>query len=112
VHPGVAMAQKWIAELKEKTGRALEEWMVLIQKEGPEDEKGRREWLKTKHKLGTNGAWWLAERVAGKGGDDDDLEAYLRNAVRHVEEQYAGPKENCGRFTTSFWSWGRQWARM
>jgi hypothetical protein len=105
------MAQKWIAELKEKTGRALEEWMVLIQKEGPEDEKGRREWLKTKHKLGTNGAWWLAERAAGKG-DDDDPEAYLRNAVRHVEEQYAGPKENCGRFTTSFWSWGRQWARM
>jgi hypothetical protein len=93
VHPGVAIVQKWIVELKEKTGRALEEWMVLIQKEGPEDEKGRREWLKTKHKLGTNSAWWMAERAAGKGGDDDDPEAYLRNPVRHVEEQYAGPKE-------------------
>jgi hypothetical protein len=25
VHPGVAMTQKWIAELKQKTGRSLEE---------------------------------------------------------------------------------------
>jgi len=25
VHPGVAMVQKWIAELKGKTGRSLEE---------------------------------------------------------------------------------------
>ncbi len=93
VHPGVAMVQKWIAELKEQTGRSLDEWMALIKKEGPEDEKGRREWLKSKHKMGTNGASWLAERAAGKGGEHDDAESYLRNALRHVEEQYAGPRE-------------------
>ncbi len=93
VHPGVAMMQKWIEELKEKSGRCLEEWMALIEKEGPRDEKGRREWLKTKHKFGTNSAWWLAERACGKGGEEDDPESYLRSAVRHVEEQYAGPKE-------------------
>ena len=29
VHPGVAMVQKWVAELKEKTGRSLEEWIAL-----------------------------------------------------------------------------------
>jgi hypothetical protein len=28
VHPGVAMVQKWIAELKGKTGRSLEEWIA------------------------------------------------------------------------------------
>lgn len=93
VHPGVAMVQKWIHELKAKTGRSLEEWMALIQKEGPADEKGRREWLKTKHKLGTNSAWWLAERAGGKGGEEDDPESYLRSAVRNVEEQYSGTKE-------------------
>jgi hypothetical protein len=93
VHPGVAMVQKWIGELKEKSGRSLEEWMALIEKEGPRDEKGRREWLKTKHKFGTNSAWWLAERACGKGGEEDDPESYLRNAVRKVEEQYSGPKE-------------------
>jgi hypothetical protein len=93
VHPSVAMVQKSLAELRERTGRSLEEWMVLIKKEGPEDERNRREWLKSKHKLGMNNARWLAERASGKGGEFDDPESYLRNAVRYVEEQYAGPKE-------------------
>jgi len=35
VHTGVAMVQKWIAELKKKTGRSLEEWIALVKKEGP-----------------------------------------------------------------------------
>ncbi len=92
VHPGVAMAQKWIAELKSKTGRPLEEWLALVKKEGPQDEKSRREWLKSKHKLGTNSAWWIAERAEGKGDEEDSPEAYLRTAVKYVEEQYVGPK--------------------
>ena len=92
VHPGVVMMQKWVAELKEKTGRSLDEWLAFIAKEGPKDEKSCREWLKTRHKLGTNSAWWLAERAAGKGGDDDSPEAYLRAAGRYVEEQYSGAK--------------------
>ncbi len=45
VHPGVAMVQKWVAELKQKTGRTLDEWIALVKKEGPKDEKSRREWL-------------------------------------------------------------------
>jgi hypothetical protein len=92
VHPGVDMVQKWVAEFKEKTGRSLEEWLALVKKEGPKDEKARREWLKTKHKLGTNSAWWIAERADGKG-EDDSPEAYLKSAAKYVEEQYAGPKE-------------------
>ncbi|HZE63639.1 MAG TPA: DUF4287 domain-containing protein, partial [Pyrinomonadaceae bacterium] len=67
VHPGVLMTQKWIAELKDKTGRSLEEWLRLIKKSGPKDEKARREWLKTEYRLGTNSTWWLAERADGKG---------------------------------------------
>lgn len=93
VHPGVAMVQKWVTELKSKTGRSLEEWLALVKKEGPKDEKSRREWLKTKHKLGTNSAGWIAERAEGKGTEDSDPEAYLQAAVQYVEEQYAGPKE-------------------
>ena len=38
VHPGVAMVQKWVGELKEKTGRSLEEWIALVKREGPKDE--------------------------------------------------------------------------
>jgi hypothetical protein len=93
VHPSVAMVQKWLAELKDKTGRSMEEWIALVKKEGPKDEKARREWLKTKHKMRTNSAWWIAERAEGKGGDEDTPEVYLNAAVRYVEGQYAGPKE-------------------
>ena len=93
VHPGVEMVQKWVTELKEKTGRTLEEWIALVKNEGPKDEKSRRAWLKTKHKMGTNSAWWIAERADGKGGEEDTPEAYLKTAVVYVEEQYAGPKE-------------------
>jgi len=93
VHPGESMVQKWVAELKSKTGGSLEEWLALVKKEGPKDEKSRRGWLKSKYKLGTNSAWWIAERAEGKGTEDSDPEAYLQAAVQYVEEQYAGPKE-------------------
>jgi hypothetical protein len=93
VHPGVAMVQKWVSELKAKTGCSLEEWIALIQKKGPGTEKERRDWLKTKHKLGTNSAWWLAARAEGKETEDDSPEKYLQAAVRYVGEQYAGSKE-------------------
>jgi len=92
VHPGVAMVQKWIADLKPKTGRTLDEWIALAKKAGPKDDASRRAWLKSKHKLGTNSAWWISERVDGKGGEEDSPEKYLATAARYVEEQYAGKK--------------------
>jgi hypothetical protein len=92
VHPGVSMVQKWIADLKPKTGRSLEEWIALAKKEGPKEDQVRRAWLKSKHKLGTNSAWWVSERVDGKGGEEDSPERYLATAVEYVEEQYAGKK--------------------
>jgi hypothetical protein len=93
VHPGVAMVQKWVAELQQKTGRSLEEWVTLLRKEAPSGHMPRVKWLKAKHKLGHNSAWGIAERTDGKGGHEDSPEAYLKTAVRYVEEQYAGPKE-------------------
>src|SRR6267142_5647517 len=92
VHPGVAMTQKWIAELKEKTGRTLEEWLSFIKKKGPKDEKARREWLKTEHALGTNSAWWLAERADGKGTEVGDPDEYLQAAEGYVEKMFSGSK--------------------
>ena len=94
VHPGVAMVQKWIVDLPAKTGRSLDEWMKFIKKNGPKTEKERREWLKAKHGLGTNSAWWLAERAEGKGGEDDDPDAYLQAAEGYVEKMFAGPKQS------------------
>jgi hypothetical protein len=92
VHPGVLMVRDWIAKLPEKTGRSLEEWIRLVQEEGPPTEKERRDWLKAKHKLGTNSAWWIAERAEGKGEEDGDPEAYLRAAPGMVDAMFAGPK--------------------
>jgi hypothetical protein len=93
VHPGVAMVAKWAAELPEKTGRSLDQWVRLLAQEGPKTEKERREWLKSEHKFGTNAAWWIVERAAkGDGWEDGDPAAYLKAAAAYVETMYAGPK--------------------
>ena len=92
VHPGVLMTQKWVAALKEKTGRPLDEWLKLIKKSGPPTETERREWLKSVHGLGTNNAGWMAARAEGKGAEDDNPDEYLRAAARYVEAMYAGGK--------------------
>ncbi|MEK6320841.1 MAG: DUF5655 domain-containing protein [Acidobacteriota bacterium] len=94
VHPGVAMVMKWIDDLPAKTGRSLDEWLKFIKKSGPKTEQERREWLKTEHGLGTNSAWWLAERAEGKGGEDGDPEAYLQAAEGYVEKMFSGKKES------------------
>ena len=95
VHPGVQMVQGWIAALKEKTGRTIDQWMTHIRKEGPDDEKACRLWLKAQYGLGTNTAWWLAERARGTklGLADDDPASYLREAPLYVEAMFSGVKE-------------------
>ena len=92
VHPGVLMTQKWITELKSKTGRSLEEWLKHIKRDGPKEEQERRQWLKDEYKLGTNTAWWLAERAAGKGEESGDPSLYLEAAERDVEKMFSGGK--------------------
>jgi hypothetical protein len=94
VSPSVDMFQRWAAGLKEKTGRTLEEWVALVKKEGPKDEKSCAAWLKKKHKFGTFNSVWLADRAAGKVNDHDDAETYLKAAAGYVEEQYSGAKED------------------
>jgi hypothetical protein len=91
-HPSIVMMQKWLAELKEKTGRSLDEWLRFVKKNGPKDEKSRREWLKREQGLGTNSAWWIAERAEGKGFEGDDPDTYLKAAEGYVEEMFAGGK--------------------
>lgn len=92
VHPSVQMMVKWVAELKEKSGRSLPEWVAFIKKSGPPTEEARRDWLKKEQGLGTNTAWWLAERSVGKGGEEDTPEGYLKVAPEYVEAMFAGSK--------------------
>src|SRR4051794_34254471 len=91
VHPGVAMVQDWIAALKDKTGRTLEQWIKHIKKQGPDDEAACRNWLKSQYGIGTNTAWWLVERALAKnklGLADDDPANYLREAPLYVDEMF------------------------
>jgi hypothetical protein len=92
VHPGLGMMEEWLAELKTKTGRSLNEWMDFIHKSGPPTEVERRDWLKSRFSLGTNTCWWLAERSVGKGGEDHSPEAYLKAAEVWVEAMFVGKR--------------------
>src|SRR5262245_34636038 len=92
VHPGVAMVQAWITSLPEKTGRTLEEWVALAQAEGPASERERRDWLKAEHGLGTNAAWWIVDRAAGRGLEDGDPDEYLKAAEGYVAAMFAGKR--------------------
>jgi hypothetical protein len=94
VHPSIAMVQDWIATLKTRTGRSLAEWTRFIRAEGPKDQKACRAWLKKEFGIGTNVAWWLAERTLTPMGAtfQDDPESYLDVAPAYVDQQY-GPKK-------------------
>ena len=93
VHPSVQMVVDWVEQLPEKTGRSLDGWLKHIRADGPKDEKARREWLAKTYKLGTNTAWWLAEKATRPETIAEDTpEGYLKIAPKHVEEQYAGKK--------------------
>jgi hypothetical protein len=95
VHPGIAIVQKWVAELNEKTGRTLDQWIEHIKHAGPPDEKNCRDWLKGAYSLGNNAAWWLAEKALGDPQKlaEDTPEGYLAIAPQYVEQMYSGGKE-------------------
>lgn len=107
VSPSVFTFQKWACGLKQKTGRSFDEWVALVKKDGPTDEKARAEWLKKKHKFTTFNATWIAERAGGKGGDHDSPESYLKAAPLYVEEQYSGAKQNLRPIYDALLSLGR-----
>jgi len=92
VHPSVLMTQRWVADLPQKTGKSLEQWIALVKKSGPRREEDRREWLRTKHNLGTSAASWIAERAEGKNTEDHDPAAYLEAAEKYVDQMFSGSK--------------------
>ena len=93
VHPGIEMMVKWVDTLKTKTGRSVDEWVSFGRKKGPKDLGALRAWLKTEQQLGTNSAWWLADRIAGvSSGEEDTARGYLAKAPQYVDTMYQGGK--------------------
>jgi hypothetical protein len=94
VHPSIAMVQRWIAEMQEKTGRTLNEWVEHVRQSGPATEKECREWLQSEYDFGANKAWWVVEKAFGKplGIADETPDKYLAAAPKYVEKMYSGPR--------------------
>lgn len=94
VHPGVQMLIKWERELQDKTGRTLEQWCRLINKECKRlDRPARIAHLKSVHDIGSNTASWLADRSLGDLHPWDSTEAgYLAKCPEIVDAQFAGGK--------------------
>ena len=66
------------------------------------NEKERRDWLKAEHRLGTNTAWWIAERSVGKGEEDVRSRSLPRPGPRLRGRQCSrAAKPPCVRSTTS-----------
>jgi Domain of unknown function (DUF5655)/Domain of unknown function (DUF4287) len=93
VHPSIKMAQSIVANMKPKTGRTLDEWVELVKKKGPAQQKDRNAWLKEKQGLGMVYAHIVAQYAEGKGAADHEPEGYLAAAPGYVDAMYAGPKE-------------------
>ncbi len=92
VHPSIQLLQHWVANLKDSSGRSVQEWIELVQDEGPRNETARRAWFKREHALGTNTAAWLAERSTGKNTEGEDAAVYVRHCPAMVNAMYAGAK--------------------
>ena len=89
LHPAIAMHQSMVAGLQQKSGRTLEEWITLVDKDGPANTKERKQWLKARHGLGLNYASLIAERSEG---EDWSPESYLKRAPEYVDKMFSGPK--------------------
>ncbi len=92
VHPGVAMVQKWVAELPAKTGRTLDQWAEVVRKLKLPTTKDKRDHMKAEYGMGTVMAMWVVEAAEGTATWDADPETYLRAANDYVAALYAGAK--------------------
>ncbi|MDA3649470.1 DUF4287 domain-containing protein [Saccharopolyspora indica] len=74
--------------MRERTGRSLEEWVRLVEAEGPDplDQKAVRGWLKEQHGVPQNSQWAIADAAARAAGwERPTVEGY-------IDGQYEGAK--------------------
>jgi hypothetical protein len=69
----------------ERTGKTYEDWLEILGRDGPVEEKEQREWLKREHGFTSNYALWIVEGLAGRGPENYDPDA-------NVDAQFAGKK--------------------
>jgi hypothetical protein len=76
------------SSLAARTGRSLDEWLVLVQTSGPDplDQAAVRKWLRTEHGVPQNSQWAIADAAARAAGWTPPT------AAEYVDGQYAGAK--------------------
>ena len=77
-----------IESLAVRTGRSLDEWLVMVRASGidPLDQGAVRKWLRAEHGVPQNSQWAIADAAAREAG-------WVRPTVsEYVDRQYAGPK--------------------
>lgn len=77
-----------VANLKDRTGRSLEEWVQVVLDSGidPHDLKAVRRWLRDEHGAKVNTRWHVAEAAAKAAGwKRPSLEAF-------IDPQFSGSK--------------------
>jgi hypothetical protein len=76
------------ASLAERTGKAMDEWVALVQASGidPLDQNAVRRWLRTEHGVQQNSQWAIADAAARAAG-------WVRpSTAEYVDSQYIGAK--------------------
>jgi predicted transport protein len=86
--PIMAAMDGVVDNMQERTGRSLEAWVALVEREGPDplDQKAVRAWLRDIHGVLQNSQWAIAMAAAEAAG------WRLPTAGEYTESLYSGPK--------------------
>jgi len=93
VHPTVDYARAVIANMPDKTGRSIKQWVKLLKADGPRETRERRAGLKSEHGLGMTTGYMIVDWAEDSGKVDLDPKSHLAAAPGRVDELYSGPRE-------------------
>jgi hypothetical protein len=91
LHPGFAMMDAVIKNLKAKTGKSLDEWVALLKKQGPATAPEQKAWLKDKYKLGGSTIGVIVDQAQG-AQLEMSAEAYMKDAPGYVDQLFSGAR--------------------
>lgn len=71
------MMRAVVANLPEKTGKTLEQWVAILRKSGPAERKEQVAWLKSAHGLGHVTAQVIVANAAGEGDAYENTQKFV-----------------------------------
>ena len=88
VHPSIAYQQAIIRNLKETTGKTIEEWEKLLRQEAWKDAKSITQYLINEYHLGRTKASLISDYALKIQLEDISESHYLKMAPLYVEKMY------------------------